>query len=409
MAVLAVLTLAVPALGTQMPIVGVGQVLEEELPLQAQPDAGSPLLGSGHLGDWAVITGEDGGWYQVQYEGQTGYMAQEGLRLLSRENVELGYGQVTADGVHVRLGPSTQYAVTAVANQGDSCYILGVNCGWYKVLIFGQVGYLYSQYVDLTGIPYENRSCGESPQFFRGGDPLADPLAQLGGRLLQDIASGGNGSQWLRQMEELSPRRALLWQGILDHWDRVYHQMEIGGDRLPQGLPQDDSLCILVFGYALREDGSPQQELVDRLEVALTAAQQYPNAYVLCTGGGTAANSQATEAEVMARWLEDRGIDRSRILVENQSLSTIANVQRSFALLKHYPQIQQVAIVSSDYHIRRCALFFGTVSLSLSACGGRKPIAIAASAACPGTSGGGEGIYAQASGVAQLLGLSLGR
>ena len=40
-----------------------------------------------------------------------------------------------------------------------------------------------------------------------------------------------------------------------------------------------------------------KDELLGRLNVALSCAERYPKAYVLCTGGGTARNSpDATEA-----------------------------------------------------------------------------------------------------------------
>ncbi len=56
--------------------------------LYADPETGE-VLDYGAAGDWAVVTGEDGPWYQVQYNLQTGYMAQEGLELHQAENIEL--------------------------------------------------------------------------------------------------------------------------------------------------------------------------------------------------------------------------------------------------------------------------------------------------------------------------------
>ena len=59
------------------------------------------------------------------------------------------------------------------------------------------------------------------------------------------------------------------------------------------------------------------QELADRLNVALASAEKYPNAYILCTGGGTASkNAKVTEAGQMAQWLTDRGISQERIITE---------------------------------------------------------------------------------------------
>lgn len=402
--------MALPAAASEQPVLGVGLVEQPELPIYDQPQEGSAVTAYAAAGDWVVITAAVEDWYQVEYNLQTGYLPQQTLALRTVENVELGFGVVSVDGVNLRQGPSTGFRVSMVAQSGERCCILGINQGWYKVLCGGHVAYIRSDYLDLTEIPYENQAASQSPQFFRGGKAIGEPLADLAAQLLQSAASGGDGAvevsqSCLEQMQQAAPGRAILWKSILQNWNSVYRELEIWDRCLPQGLPEDDSLCIVVFGYALNSDGSPAGELVQRLEVALTAAQQYPNAYILCTGGGTAQNSDNTEAGVMASWLMNRGVDPARILQENRSLSTTANAQRSFALLKSYPQIQTAALISSDYHIRRCALLFSTVSLYLSACGGRKPVEVVAAASCPAQSGGGEGLRTQAREIARVTGI----
>lgn len=153
---------------------------------------------------------------------------------------------------------------------------------------------------------------------------------------------------------------AWKWQKIMDHWSWVNTEMDIDPEVLPDGLPQDDSLCIVVLGYALKRDGDMQSELIGRLETALASAEKYPNAYIAVTGGGTARNnSSVTEAGQMAKWLIKRGIDESRIIIEDESLSTVNNAQFTCALLNEkHPQIEHLAIVTSDYHQGRGALLF---------------------------------------------------
>ena len=85
-------------------------------------------------------------------------------------------------------------------------------------------------------------------------------------------------------------------------------------------------------------------------------------------------------------------------------MSTTANAQRSFAMLKNYPQIQSLALVSSDYHIRRCAVVFETVSLYQSACAGRKPVEILAIASYP-EQGSSESLRSQAREIARITGV----
>lgn len=114
----------------------------------------------------------------------------------------------------------------------------------------------------------------------------------------------------------------------MEYWDYVNTDMNVNVDVLPDGLPNDDSLCITVLGVALNDDGTMKDELVGRLQTALASAQKYPNAYVAVTGGGTAKNNlNATEADQMAAWMIANGLDENRLIVENKSKSTVQNAQ----------------------------------------------------------------------------------
>ena len=149
------------------------------------------------------------------------------------------------------------------------------------------------------------------------------------------------------------PDLADRWHNVFESWDYVNSDLVVNSGVLPEGLADTNELCIVVLGFQLNPDGSMQQELIDRLEVALASAQRYSNAYIVCTGGGTAyLNPDVTEARQMARWLGDHGILRSRIIVEGRSLSTAQNAMFTYEILQErYPQVNQIAVVSSDYHI----------------------------------------------------------
>ena len=114
------------------------------------------------------------------------------------------------------------------------------------------------------------------------------------------------------------------------------------------------------MGFRLYSGGGMMPELIQRLEVALASAEKYPNAYILCTGGGTDPNnSYVTEAGQMAKWLEEQGIAPERIIMERRSFSTEDNAVLSYDILsREYPQVRSIALVSSDYHLRRCHLLF---------------------------------------------------
>ena len=165
----------------------------------------------------------------------------------------------------------------------------------------------------------------------------------------------------LEKIAKIDPKAGKLWQTIMEDW-HACNAMDIPADVLPDGLPEDNSLCIVTLGYALNPDGTMQPELVQRLEVALCSARKYPNAYIAVTGGGTAAKSDETEAEAMARWLVSHGIDEERLIVEKESLSTIYNAVNTYGILvREYPEVKEIAIVTSDYHVPWGATLFQTV------------------------------------------------
>ena len=167
-------------------------------------------------------------------------------------------------------------------------------------------------------------------------------------------------AELLAGIRALNPESAAKWKEVMDLWKEVRSGLPVNENVLPDGLADTDELCIVALGFQLNADGSMRNELVERLRVVLNSAEKYPNAKILCTGGGTAAaNEEATEAGRMAEWLIQNGISPDRILVENESKTTAQNAMFSLDLLEETcPQARQLAIVSSDYHIATGTLLF---------------------------------------------------
>lgn len=172
-------------------------------------------------------------------------------------------------------------------------------------------------------------------------------------------------SELLQELDAVDPDAAKRWDMIMDCWMNLDDDVTVHPDVLPDGLPDTEELCIVVLGFQLKPDGSMKDELIERLKVAFESAEKYPNAYIVCTGGGTASeNKSATEAGKMAEWLIENGIDESRIIVEDQSRTTAQNALYTYEILsEQYPQISQLAIVSSDYHIPTGTLLFEAESI----------------------------------------------
>lgn len=167
----------------------------------------------------------------------------------------------------------------------------------------------------------------------------------------------------LTELKELNPALGQAYTNIIEYWQYADTTMPINKDILPDGLPNDNSLCIVTLGFQLDQTtGEMQPELIDRLNVTLKSAQKYPNAYIAVTGGGTSpADPTKTEGDEMAAWLIEHGIDKDRIIVENKAPTTVGNATNTFALLKEKSEVKSIAMISSASHIQRAVAIFETV------------------------------------------------
>ena len=159
----------------------IATVSASSLRLRSGPSTAHDTLDYASKGEYVNITGKNGAWYRVSYNLTDGYMHESYLVLHDAKNVELGYGKVSANKVNIRSGPGTSYAAIARGNTGDKAYIIGFNRQWYKIIYGSQIGYIRSDYLLLTEIPYENVDSVNEPKFFVGGQstgiaPSADAL-----------------------------------------------------------------------------------------------------------------------------------------------------------------------------------------------------------------------------------------
>lgn len=227
-------------------------------------------------------------------------------------------------------------------------------------------------------------------------------------RLLSAYCANDSGKieSCLDALEAESPAEGALWRRIMTDWVRLNEAGFEDHRVLPDDLPQDDSLCIVVFGYGLGADGSIQPELEDRLYVALNAARQYPDAYVAVTGGQTSEVAGVTEGGQMAAWLRAQGVAESRLIVEDQALNTTQNAANTYKLLMSaYPQVKTLAVVTSDYHVACAGVLLQIWSDYQSQVNGAPALNVAAGASCAtDTPVGDRMLFSQAWGIAQITG-----
>lgn len=108
--------------------------------------------------------------------------------------------------------------------------------------------------------------------------------------------------------------------------------------------------AIVVLGYGLLPDGTMRPELGNRLHAALIQAYMSPASPVIVTGGNP--RNGVTEAQVMADWLNIRGVARQRLHAETEAGSTVQNAEFSARMMQALGVTEAVLITSAD-HMRR--------------------------------------------------------
>ena len=212
----------------------------------------------------------------------------------------------------------------------------------------------------------------------------------------------------LDEMEEIDPGYAEVWEGIMDYWTVVNTPGFANEDTVPEGLPTDDSLCIVILGFALNSDGTMKPELIGRLQAGLNVANQYPNAYVCVTGGGTASgNPNVTEGGLMGDWLLEQGLAPERLIRETRAGDTVGNARYTYDILSTtYPTVDKVVIVTSDYHIPRGSILYQSKFLTEAYITDGRKINVIDNSGNETGSNGYENLSLQVSGVASITGVS---
>ncbi len=116
------------------------------------------------------------------------------------------------------------------------------------------------------------------------------------------------------------------------------------------GARGEDNLdYVIVLGAQVRESG-PSAVLRYRLDEAYDYLQANPET-ICIVSGGQGPNESIPEAHGMAEYLENRGLDPSRIIVEDRSLTTYQNIRNSMQLFDS--ETARVGIVTNNFHVFR--------------------------------------------------------
>lgn len=123
----------------------------------------------------------------------------------------------------------------------------------------------------------------------------------------------------------------------------------------PGEIPACDTIVVLGAGV---RGTVPSLSLQERINAAYDYLIAHPDT-VAVLSGGQGPGEEITEAACMYRELTRMGIDGSRLLLEENSTSTIENLRFSLEIAEKATgsRPNRIGIVSSEYHLFRAGLF----------------------------------------------------
>lgn len=105
---------------------------------------------------------------------------------------------------------------------------------------------------------------------------------------------------------------------------------------------------IIVLGAQVRADG-PSNVLKHRLNTAIDYLEKNPET-ICIVSGGQGYNEPCTEAQAMADYMEAAGIEKDRLILEDESKTTEQNIKYSKKYMKNGAS---VGIITNDFHMFR--------------------------------------------------------
>lgn len=125
--------------------------------------------------------------------------------------------------------------------------------------------------------------------------------------------------------------------------------------------PEADA-TVVVLGCQVKGE-APSLTLTERLDAAYDYLCSHPNAACILSGG-QGNDETISEAECMYRYLTEKGIDSSRLYLEDQSTSTRENLAFSQKIINENHLSPNIAIVTNEFHQYRAQQIASALSLN---------------------------------------------
>jgi len=124
-----------------------------------------------------------------------------------------------------------------------------------------------------------------------------------------------------------------------------------------------ESDCIIVLGCQVKGI-YPSPFLQARLNDGIRLYKEGYGKYIIVSGG-KGAGEDITEAVAMKNFLLDKGIDKNKIVMEDQSRNTMENLDFSKKVMEG-KGFKTAVVVSNKYHLKRVSLMSKRLKMNTS-------------------------------------------
>lgn len=210
--ILAVKTMAASATelngGIAVASINKGQVVNVTSTLRIRESAStsSAVLGTIRNGSTFDIISKSGSWYQIKYNGITGYVHGDYVKEVEASSAISTKGKVynVSTNLRVRSGASTSSSVLGYLTNNTEVNIVGSEGEWYKIQYNGGYGYVSKEYITTNGNSANNAGSNNTGSNNTGNTNATETEVNKTG-YVYNVSSGG-----LRVRKEASTSSAVL-------------------------------------------------------------------------------------------------------------------------------------------------------------------------------------------------------
>ncbi|WP_051560300.1 YdcF family protein [Clostridium beijerinckii] len=122
---------------------------------------------------------------------------------------------------------------------------------------------------------------------------------------------------------------------------------------------QNSDDYVIVLGAGLDYGRIPNLILQERLDIAIKCMKENLAQYIVLSGG-QGEDESTSEAQAMSKYLQDRGIEENKIILEDRSRDTNENLKYSKEKIEAFSNKPisdiKVKIVTTDFHAFRSSI-----------------------------------------------------